>query len=100
MEENIVNGNVTNPSDVTNGNELVSDTFGVREQAENLQNGNIQLAIRDNLNTSYRTENSKNKSVNESKPFNNNNKNRNSNVNCFNSKIIVSEDSANANLPL
>jgi len=101
MEENIVNGNVTNAADVTNGNELVSDTFGVREQAENLQNGNIQLAIRDNLNTSYRTENSKNKSVNESKPFNNNNnKNRNSNVNCFNSKIIVSEDSANANLPL
>lgn len=96
MEENIANGNVTNRVDVTNGNELVADAF-----AENLQNGNIQVASLDNLNSSYRTENSMNKSVNESKPFTNNNKNRNGNVNCFNSqKIIVSADSANANLPL
>ena len=96
MEENIANGNVTNRVDVTNGNELVADAF-----AENLQNGNIQVASIDNLNSSYRTENSMNKSVNESKPFNNNNMNRNGNVNCFNSqKIIVSADSANANLPL
>jgi len=96
MEENIANGNVTNRVDVTNGNELVADAF-----AENLQNGNIQVASIDNLNSSYRTENSMNKSVNESKPFTNNNKNRNGNVNCFNSqKIIVSADSANANLPL
>jgi len=96
MEENIANGNVTNRVDVTNGNELVADAF-----AENLQNGNIQVASLDNLNSSYRTENSMNKSVNESKPFNNNNMNRNGNVNCFNSqKIIVSADSANANLPL
>ena len=100
MEENIANGNVTTRADVTNGNDLVSGSFGEREQAENLQNGNIQHASRDNLNSSYRTENSKNKSVNESKSFDNNNKNINSNVNCFNSKIIVSEDSANANLPL
>jgi len=97
MEENIANGNVTTRVDVTNGNELVTDSV----HAENLQNGNIQVASIDNLNSSYRTENSMNKSVNESKPFNNNNKNRNSNVNCFNSqKIIVSADSANANLPL
>ena len=98
MEENIANGNVTNREDVTNGNDIVSDTFGDREQ-ENIQNGNIQLPTTDILNSSYRTENSKNKSVNESKSFNNNNKNRNDNVNCF-SKIISSEDSANANLPL
>merc|ERR1712218_768041 len=79
MEENIANGNVTNREDVTNGNEIVSDTFGDREQ-ENIQNGNIQLPTTDILNSSYRTENSKNKSVNESKSFNNNNKNRNGNA--------------------
>ena len=98
MEENIANGNVTNREDVTNGNDIVSNTFGDREQ-ENIQNGNIQLPTTDILNSSYRTENSKNKSVNESKSFNNNNKNRNGNANCF-SKIISSEDSANATLPL
>ena len=100
MEENIANGNVT--EDVTNGNGGTAfDTLNLQQrenlqQEENIQNGNVQnnAAI---LNSTRQVENSRNKLGNDSKKVFNSN-NRNGNANCF--QAILSEDSANANLPL
>merc|ERR1711988_660273 len=90
MEENIANGNVTT------GNEAFTDTLcqGTIEVEENIQNGNV---TRDILN-SLKLKNSNMKSLHESKIITSNNNNRNGNANCFSD--ILSEDSANANLPL
>lgn len=90
MEENIANGNVTS------GNDAFTDTLcqGTIEVEENIQNGNV---TRDILN-SLKLKNSNMKSLHESKMITSNNNNRNGNANCFSD--ILSEDSANANLPL
>jgi len=103
MEENIANGNVTD--DVTNGNggtafETLNQLqqHGSRQLEENIQNGNVLNSSEAILNSSLQVENSKNKMGNNDskKVFNSNN--RNGNANCF--QAIISEDSANANLPL
>jgi len=102
MEENIANGNVT--EDVTNGNggsgfETLNQLqqHGSRQLDENIQNGNVHSSAAI-LNSTLQVENSKNKmGINDSKKVFNSN-NRNGNANCF--QAILSEDSANANLPL
>ena len=84
MEENIANGNIS--QDLTNGN-----TAYCQAEDENVKNGNVRIS------TDSLSSNSLKKSANGSPIFNKNSIN-NGNVNCFNNSLL-SEDSANANLP-